>query len=142
MAKKKKIYKFLLKQIIFNLNVLFFEKLKFIVGKVEYYFQNIFRLTTSYKQLFFSLLNTHTTYHKQFSTGVILQKHIKSFKFFKKSIFNINPLVMIIRFSFVSFFKKLYLVESLNFTKKQFIFLKKFINSIKTELKYLIFKKT
>lgn len=49
---------------------------------------------------------------------------------------------MTIRFGFVSFFKKLYMIECLNYSKRQYMFLKKFINSIKTQLKYLVFKKT
>lgn len=76
-----------------------------------------------------------------FSTGVILKAQVQNFKFFKRSVFAINPLVMTIRFSFVEFFKKLYLIECLNYTKRQFTFLKKFINSIKTELKYMVFRK-
>ena len=112
-----------------SMNTLYF------TNKSSYFFQNIFRITTSFKQLFFSLL-------KLFSTGVILKQQVKHFKFFKKSIFNINPLVMTIRFGFVSFFKKLYMIECLNYFKRQYMFLKKFINSIKTQLKYLIFKKT
>lgn len=114
----------------------------YFINKSSYFFQNIFRITTSFKQLFFSLLNLSTSFTKLFSTGVILKHQVKHFKFFKKSIFNINPLVMTIRFGFVSFFKKLYMIECLNYSKRQYMFLKKFINSIKTQLKYLVFKKT
>jgi hypothetical protein len=88
------------------------------------------------------MLNLSTSFFKLFSTGVILRNQVKNFKFFKRSIFCINPLVMSIRFSFVPFFSKLYLIECLNYSKKQFLFLNKFISSIKTELKYMIFKKT
>ena len=49
---------------------------------------------------------------------------------------------MTIRYGFVSFFKHLYMVECLNYSKKQYLFLKKFLNSVKTSLKYLVFKKT
>jgi hypothetical protein len=96
----------------------------------------------SFKQLFFSLFNLEFNFVKLFSTGVILKKQINFFKFFKKSIFNINPLVMVIRYSFVDFFKKIYIVECLNYTKKQFLFLKKFFNSVEMQLKYMVFKKT
>ena len=114
----------------------------FVINNSSYTLENIFRLSTSFKQLFFSLLNLSTNYTKLFSTGVILKAQVKHFKFFKKSIFNINPLVMTIRYGFVSFFKHLYMVECLNYSKKQYLFLKKFLNSVKTSLKYLVFKKT
>lgn len=131
-----------LAKIFFISNYLIAANTKYISEGLEYFFQNIFRISTSFKQLFFSMFNLPTSFTKLFSTGVILRSQVKYFKFFKKSIFNINPLVMTIRFSFVSFFKKLYAIESLNYTKRQFIFLKKFISSIKTDLKYMIFKKT
>ena len=115
---------------------------KYLYNGSEYFFQNIFRISMSFKQLFFSLFNLDFNFVKLFSTGVILKKQISFFKFFKKSIFNINPLVMVVRYSFVDFFKKLYIVECLNYTKKQFLFLKKFFNSVQMELKYMIFKKT
>lgn len=108
----------------------------------EYFLENIFRISTSYKQLFFSLLNLSTSFFKMFSTGVILKHQVQHFKFFKKSIFSINPLVMTIRFSFVAFFRKMYCIECLNYTKRQFMFFKKFISSIKSEIKFIIFKKT
>lgn len=141
MSKKKKLYKLALQKIFYYTDYLIATNSKYFSDKFEYFFQNIFRITTSFKQLFFSLLNLSTDFSKLFSTGVILNSQVKHFKFFKKTIFNINPLVMTIRFSFVSFFKKLYLIECLNYTKKQFLFLKKFINSIKTQLKYMMFKK-
>jgi hypothetical protein len=90
----------------------------------------------------FSLLNLSFDFVKIFSTGVILKKHTNFFKFFKKSIFNINPLVMVIRYSFVDFFKNLYIIECLNYSKKQFLFLKKFLNSVNITVKYMLFKKT
>ena len=142
MSKKKKLYKILLGKVFFHSNYLISSNSKYILSGIEYFFQNIFRISTSFKQLFFSLFNLPTSFIKLFSTGVILSNQVKHFKFFKKSIFSINPLVMAIRFSFVSFFKKLYAIESLNYSKKQFIFLKKFISSIKTDLKYIILKKT
>lgn len=115
---------------------------KYLASGREYFLQNIFRISTSYKQLFFSLLNLGTSFVKLFSTGVILRHQVKHFKFFKKSIFSVNPLVMTIRFSFVDFFKKMYCIECLNYSKKQYIFFKKFLNSIKSEIKFIIFKKT
>lgn len=108
----------------------------------EYFFQNIFRISMSFKQIFFSLFNLDFSFVKLFSTGVFLKKQIKSFKFFKKSNFNISPLVMILRFTFVDFFKKVYIIECLNYNKKQYIFLKKFLSSVKMELKFMLFKKT
>lgn len=114
---------------------------KYLVDASEYFFENVFRISMSFKQLFFTLFNLSTTYCKMFSTGVILKAQTHQFKFFKKSIFSINPLVMTVRFGFVSFFKKLYLIECSNYSKKQFLFLKKFMNSIKTELKYMVFRK-
>ncbi len=134
-------YKLVLSKVFTNVDYLISAKSKYMVDAREYSFQNIFRISTSFKQLFFSLFNLPTTFCKLFSTGVILRGQVQNFKFFKRSIFSINPLVMTIRFSFVPFFKKLYLIECLNYTKKQFIFLKKFINSIKTELKYMMFRK-
>lgn len=142
MSKKKKAYKFILGKIFTYTNSLLSSNSKYIIAGVEYFFQNIFRISTSFKQLFFSMFNLSTSFVKLFSTGVILKSQVKYFKFFKKSIFNINPLVMTIRFSFVAFFKKLYAIESLNYSKRQFIFFKKLISSIKTELRYMIFKKT
>jgi len=142
MSKKKKVYKYILKKVFVYSNYLIAANSKFIIEKAEYFFQNIFRISTTFRQLFFSLFNLTTTFTKLFTTGVILGNQVKHFKFFKKSIFNINPLVMTIRFAFVSFFKKLYAIESLNYSKQQFLFLKKFMSSIKTDLKYMIFKKT
>lgn len=49
---------------------------------------------------------------------------------------------MVIRYSFIDFFKKVYLIECLNYTKKQFLFFKKLLNTVQIELKYVIFKKT
>lgn len=141
MSKKRKFFKIVLGRIFLISDYLIAGNTKYISEGREYFFQNIFRISMSFKQLFFSLFNLTTTYTKLFSTGVILRNQIKFFKFFKKSITNINPLVMIVRFSFVSFFKKLYCIECLNYTKKQFLFLKKFMASIKTELKYMLFKK-
>jgi hypothetical protein len=142
LSKKKKIYKILLSRILAYSNFLIASNTKYIFEKIEYFFQNIFRISTSFKQLFFSLFDLPTSFIKLFSTGVILKGQVRHFKFFKKSIFNINPLVMVIRFSFVSFFKKLYAIECLNYSKKQFLFFKKFFNSIKTEIRYMLFKKT
>lgn len=131
-----------MRQLFIYSNYLISTNTKYTAHKLEYFFQNIFRISTSFKQLFFSLLNLSTTFTKLFSTGVILKTQVKHFKFFKKSIFSINPLVMTIRFSFIDFFKKLYIVECLNYSKKQFLFFKKFMGSVKTQLKYMIFKKT
>lgn len=132
----------MLSKVIVYVDFLISNNSKYFFNGSEYFFQNIFQISTSFKQLFFSLFNLNFNFVKLFSTGVILKKHINFFKFFKKSIFNINPLVMVIRYSFVDFFKKVYIVECLNYTKKQYIFLKKFLNSVQIELKYMIFKKT
>lgn len=142
MSKKKKLIKYQLYKIFFNVDFLQTTTLKYMVSVASYYFTNIFRITMSYKQLFFSLLNLKTTFMKLFSTGVILKKQVKFFKFFKKSIFCINPLVMTIRFSFVEFFSNLHTIECLNYSKKQYIFFKKLITSLKSKIKYMIFKKT
>lgn len=107
-----------------------------------YYYQNILRITTSFKQLFFSFLNTNTLFTKLFSTGQILSKQTKNFKFFKKSVHNINPLVLTLRFSYVEFFNNMYLIECLNYSKKQYLFLKKLISSVTTNLRFMLFKKT
>ena len=104
--------------------------------------KNVFRITTSFKQLFFSLLDISTNFTKLYSTGQILINQVKKFKFFKKSPFNINPLVFTLRFSYVTFFHRLYLIECLNYSKKQYLFLKKLLNSVQTKLKFMLFKKT
>ena len=114
----------------------------FIEKNTAFFYQNIFRITTSYKQLFFSLLNYSTEFTKLFSTGQTLKKYTKNLKFFKKSINNINPLVMHLRFSYVDFFKNMYLIECLNYSKKQYLFLKKLISSLMSKLRFIIFKKT
>lgn len=142
MSKKKKLLKSNLFDVLIHTTYLIISTSKYLFEATEYFFQNIFRISTSYKQLFFSLLNLPTTFCKLFSTGVILKTQVKHFKFFKKSLFSVNPLVMTIRFSFVSFFKKMYCIECLNYSKKQYMFFKKFINSIKSEIKFIIFKKT
>lgn len=49
---------------------------------------------------------------------------------------------MVIRYSFVDFFKKVYMIECLNYTKKQYIFLRKFLSSVQVDLRYMVFKKT
>jgi len=142
LLKKKKFYKTSLKKLFSNTEYMLLTTSMFRLKKSNFFLQNIFRISMSFKQLFFSLINTSTEYTKLFSTGVILKSQIKHFKFFKKSILNINPLVMTIRYAFAFFFKKLYLIECLNYSKRQYIFLKKFVNSIKTQLKYMLFKKT
>jgi hypothetical protein len=114
----------------------------FFSSGLTYLYENIFRVTTSYKQLFFTLLNSTYTFIKLFSTGQVFAQKTKQFKFFKKSMSNINPLVFNLRFSYVDFFKKLYAIECLNYSKKQYLFFKKLFKSIKTEVKFIIFKKT
>lgn len=142
MSKKKRTYKINLRKAFFSVSYLYSMQSKYYFQKTWHYFKNIFRITMSYKQLFFSLLDTNTSFVKLFSTGVALKKQVKSFKFFKKSIFCINPLVMTIRFSFVDFFGHLHTIECLNYSKKQYLFLKKLLVSLKTNLRFLIFKKT
>lgn len=142
MSKKRKIHKRSLGKVFTYTDYLIASSTKYFINSSEYFFENIFRISTSFKQLFFTLFNLSTTFYKMFSAGVILKTQARQFKFFKKSIFSINPLVMTIRFAFVPFFRKLYLIECLNYSKKQFLFLKKFMNSIKTELKYMVFRKT
>lgn len=127
---------------LFDISYLIAATTKYLLQSSEYFLQNVFRISTSHRQLFFSLFNLPTTFFKLFTTGVILKHQVKYFKFFKRSASNTNPLVMTIRFSFVEFFKKLYAIECLNYSKRQFLFFKKFMNSIKTQLKFLIFKKT
>ena len=114
----------------------------FIEKNTTFFYQNIFRITTSYKQLFFSLINHSTEFTKLFSTGQTLKKYTKNLKFFKKSVNNINPLVMHLRYSYVDFFKNMYLIECLNYSKKQYMFLKKLLSSLMTKLRFIIFKKT
>jgi hypothetical protein len=142
MLKKKKIYKSRLKFILYNIGYLFSSNSSFFQKNDIFFYENILRISTSFKQLFFSFLNTSTLFTKLFSTGQILAKQTKTFKFFKKSIFNINPLVLTLRFSYIEFFKKLYLIECLNYSKKQYLFLKKLISSITTSLRFMLFKKT
>lgn len=142
MSKKKKIYKIILSKVFLVADYLLSGNTTYLAKGVEYAFKNMFRISMSFRQLFFSLFNLTTTFTKLFSTGVILRSQTKVFKFFKKSVTNINPLVMVIRYSFVSFFKKLYCIESVNYTKRQFTFLRKFLASIKTQLKYMIITKT
>lgn len=142
MSKKKKFYKIRIKNILSNISYLISSNSTFFFKANIFFYENILRINTSFKQLFFSFLNTSVSFIKLFSTGQILAKHTKSFKFFKKSIFNINPLVLTIRFSYVEFFRKMYLIECLNYSKKQYIFLKKLISSVTTSLRFMIFKKT
>ncbi len=142
LSKKKKTIKINLKKAFSGVSYLCSTQSKYYLDKTWHYFKNIFRITMSYKQLFFSLLNVSSSFMRLFSTGVALKKQVKSFKFFKKSIFCINPLVMTIRFSFVEFFSHLHTVECLNYSKKQYLFLKKLLVSLKTKLRFLIFKKT
>lgn len=142
MSKKRKYIKLNLSSILWHSSYLIESTTTYFLEAKQYLLENIFRISTSYRQLFFSLLNLPTTFFKLFSTGVILRNQVKHFKFFKKSIFNINPLVMTIRFSFVAFFRKMYCIECLNYSKRQYMFFKKFLSSIKSEIKFIIFKKT
>lgn len=142
MLKKKLLYKKSLKFLFSNIENFLVKKYTYKNKSLDILYSNIFRISTSFKQLFFSFLNLTTSYMRLLSTGVLVKQHVKSFKFFKKSIFVINPLVMIIKYSFINFFKKLYFLECLNYSKKQFLFLKKFLNSVKLSIKFLIFKKT
>ncbi len=142
MSKKKKFYKFKLKAILYNISYLISSNSTFFYKSGIFFYENILRINTSFKQLFFSFLNTPTSFIKLFSTGQILARHTKNFKFFKKSIFNINPLVLTLRFNYVEFFKKMYLIECLNYSKKQYVFLKKLISSVTTTLRFMIFRKT
>ncbi len=142
MSKKRKLYKILLQKILNYVNFLIHSNAIFIEKNTAFFYQNIFRITTSYKQLFFSLLNHSTEFTKLFSTGQTLKRFTKNLKFFKKSITNINPLVMHLRFMYVEFFKNMYLIECLNYSKKQYLFLKKLISSLNSKLRFIIFKKT
>lgn len=142
MSKKKKSYKILLQKILNYVNFLISSNSIFIEKNTALFYQNIFRITTSYKQLFFSLLNYSTEFTKLFTTGQTLKRFTKNLKFFKKSINNINPLVMHLRFKYVEFFKNMYLIECLNYSKKQYLFLKKLLNSLSSKLRFIIFKKT
>lgn len=141
MTKKKKFQKKNLKNVLNIVNYFFSIRLR--SNKYNnFLFMNVFRISTSFKQLVFSLLNTSLKYTKLLTTGQILQYQTKRFKFFKKSNFNINPLVLTMRFSYMSFFKNLYLIESLNYSKKQYLFFKKFISSVTSKIKFILFKKT
>jgi hypothetical protein len=142
MSKKKKSYKLLLQKVFIYVEICLFNNLKYFEKNKEYFYQNIFRISTSFRQLFFSLLNLNFNFVKLISAGVILKNYVTSFKFFKKSIFNINPLVIVMRHLFVDFFKRVYFLESLNYSKKQFLFLKKLLNSVQMDVKYMLFKKT
>ena len=142
MLKKKKSFKVKLQYLFSTLQPVLVLGVYFSTLKGWALLKNIFRITTSYKQLFFSLLDTSTKFTKLYSTGQILINQVRKFKFFKKSPFNVNPLVFTLRFSYVHFFRNLYLMESLNYSKKQYQFFKKLINSIQTKLKFILFKKT
>lgn len=142
MLKKKKTLKLQLQNLFITLQPVLMLSSYFSTLKGWALIKNVFRITTSYKQLFFSLLNISTTFTKLYSTGQILINQVRKFKFFKKSPFNVNPLVFTLRFSYVHFFRNLYLIESLNFSKKQYHFFKKLISSIQTKLRFMLVKKT
>lgn len=141
MSKKKRFQKDELIQVFQVVEYLISNSTKYISRDSEYFFQNIFRVSMSFKQLFFTLTTLSTEFTKLFSTGVILKLQMKFFKFFKKSIHCINPLVMVIRYSFINFFKELYIIECVNYAKKQHLFLKKLLSSLKSQIKFLVFKK-
>ncbi len=142
MSKKKNLLKKSLKILLRAIYKLIAKSTIYKIGKEKYFFQNIFRITMSFKQLFFSMLNVAMSFVSLFSTGQILPKPLRKFKFFKKSNSNINPLVLTMRFSFVDFFQHLYLIECLNYSKKQYMFLKKLLSSITSNIKFMIFRKT
>lgn len=94
------------------------------------------------KQFFFSFSNMKLNPLKTTSTGVILANYIQKFKFFKKSFYNINPLVFRLMAKYSYFFMRIYLLENLNYTKYSFLLLKKLIFNKITNIKFLIFSKT
>lgn len=112
------------------------------IEKKNYKFCNALSIFSPNKQMFFFFHNLLLTYSNLFSSGVFLNKHIKHFKFLKKSHKIINPLLLIFRYHYTDDLDYLYYLEIKNFFKKHYMFLKKFFLYIKTKLCYIILVKS
>ena len=149
LKRKLKFKKFFLKKrkanllkIVYNFFLYKFTLLNYKNNNNFYKFSNILALTTPKRQMYFHFFNKQLSFNKIFSVGVFLKKYLKCFKFFKKSINNINPLMLLFKYQYLKELSFLFLLRILNYSKKHQIFLKKFFLAVKTSIKYLIFKKS
>lgn len=103
---------------------------------------NIFGISHKKKQFFFSFFGLSLHAVCTMSVGVILSQYSKKFKFFKKSRYNLNPLIFRLLLKYRSFFSNIHLLESRNYTKKSFLFLLKLYQNKFVFINYVLHSKS
>ena len=141
MVKKKHISRYLLNFLLNYVTSCVFSLLFTYRDKTSILDKYFFRLTHRTRQFVFSMNNLILTFIKVLSTGSILYDFLKKFKFFKRSIFNFNPLIFRLKTKYSKVFNNVYICESLNYSKKHYIFLKKLISDPIVIIKYFIVNK-
>jgi hypothetical protein len=116
--------------------------LEYKIDSIPFLFQKILYIFSPTRQMYFYFHNMDLTFNKLFSTGVFFKKHLKCLKFFKKSINNINPLLLLFKYKFAENLDFLYYLKIKNFFKKHYIFLKKFFLYVRTKVHLLILTKS
>jgi hypothetical protein len=105
-------------------------------------FQTTLSIFSPTKQLYFYFFNLNLSFNLLFSSGAFLKEHFRSFKFFKKSTTNFNPLLLAFKYRYSDELQYLYCLSVKNFFKKHYIFLKKFFLYIRAAIKYLLLTKS
>lgn len=142
MLKKKQIKKFIFNTILNYITTKIINNLYTFKIKTPLIDKYSFNLTNKIRQFNFSFNNLNLIFFKTISTGVVLREFIKKFKFFKKSMFNLNPLIFRLKLKYTLIFTNIYIWFSLNFSKKHYIFIKKFLEDPIVNVKYFLFTKT
>lgn len=142
MLKKKQIKKFIFNLILNYVITKIFYKLYTYKDKTSLIDKYNFNLTNKLRQFNFSFNNLNLTFFKTLSTGFILKEFVKKFKFFKKSLFNFNPLIFRLKLKFSLILSNIYLWFSLNFSKKHYMFIKKILEDPIITVRYFLCSKT
>lgn len=111
-------------------------------GGVFYLFQKMLSIFSPKRQMYFYFHNVDLTFNNLFSTGVFFKKQLRCFKFFKKSITNINPLLLLFKYKFAMSLDFLYYLKVRNFSKKHHTFLRKFFMYIRSQVRFLLLTKS
>lgn len=101
-------------------------------------YNTMLSIFTPKKQMYFYFHNRALTFNKIFSVGVFFSQYIKFFKFFKKSLTHLNPLLLLFKYRFLMELENMFIMYIKNFCKKHYIFLKKFFHYIKTKIRFLV----
>lgn len=142
MLKKTKLKKTLLEVLLNFIAVSLLSKLYSYKDKTLLAYKYNFKLTHKIRQFNFSITNMILSFTKIISTGTLLKDFLQNFKFFKRSISNTNPLIFRLKTKFLKIFNNIYIYESLNFSKKHYLFFKKILEDLSVYIKYFLVSKT